>query len=177
MASRPPPRAGIVRLTALLLASLALAACGDDEGPTDAGDPREVVGEDSTGATPPDSGEKPTVEVPDGPPPEELVVDDLVEGEGDAAQPGQTLAVEYVGVLYENGEEFDSSYDRGEPFVFQLGANMVIPGWDEGLEGLREGGRRRLIIPPDLAYGRQGAPPDIGPNETLVFVIDLVDIR
>jgi peptidylprolyl isomerase len=126
-----------------------------------------------------DSGEeltKPVVEVPDGPPPQELEVEDIEAGDGDEAQPGDQLSVQYVGVLYDTGEEFDSSWERGQPFQFQLGSGGVIPGWDQGIEGMKVGGRRQLVIPPDLAYGAQGQPPDIPPNSTLVFVIDLVSV-
>lgn len=119
---------------------------------------------------------KPTVEVPEGPPPEELEIEDLEPGDGAEAQQGDQVSVQYVGVDYESGEEFDSSWDRGEPFGFQLGTGAVIPGWDQGLEGMQEGGRRQLVIPPELAYGSEGAPPDIGPDATLVFVVDLVSI-
>ena len=80
-----------------------------------------------------------------------------------------------MGVNYSNGKEFDSSFDSGQPFTFTLGAGEVIPGWDEGVEGMKVGGRRQLIIPPRLAYGAEGSPPAIGPNETLIFVIDLLD--
>jgi peptidylprolyl isomerase len=166
----------------ILIAVPAVTACGgEDEGSEDAGAattaPAGEAGTSGGDEASADLEEKPEVQVPDGPPPDELEVEDLVEGDGDEAQQGDLLEVEYVGVLYENGSEFDSSWERDEPFAFQLGAGMVIPGWDEGLEGMREGGRRRLTIPPDLAYGEAGAPPDIGPGETLVFVIDLVDLR
>jgi peptidylprolyl isomerase len=87
------------------------------------------------------------------------------------------VSVQYVGVSYLNGRQFDASWDRGEPFAFQLGAGAVIPGWDEGVKGMNVGGRRMLVIPPDLAYGPQGSPPAIGPNETLVFVIDLLGVE
>ena len=83
----------------------------------------------------------------------------------------------YVGVSYSNGKEFDSSFDAGAPIELELGAGMVIPGWDQGIEGMKVGGRRQLVIPPALAYGPQGLPPVIGPNETLVFVIDLLDAK
>ncbi len=134
-------------------------------------------GDDSDGgATTAEVGSKPTVEVPDGPPPKELRIEDLEEGDGPEAETGDRVSVQYVGVDYETGEEFDASWDRGEPFQFQLGSGQVIPGWDEGVVGMKVGGRRELIIPPDLAYGAQGQPPDIGPNATLIFVIDLVSI-
>lgn len=121
--------------------------------------------------------EKPEVKIPDGPPPKELVIEDIEPGEGAAAKRGDTVTVEYVGVDYRSGEEFDESYSRPHPFEFRLGAGAVIRGWDEGIEGMREGGRRKLIIPPRLAYGKRGAPPAIGRNATLVFVVDLVEVE
>lgn len=123
------------------------------------------------------AGDKPEIEVPDGPPPSELQVEDLEEGDGDEATAGDTIEVEYAGVLYENGQEFDSSYERPEPFTFPLGGGQVIPGWDQGLEGMKVGGRRQLTIPAELAYGEAGQPPDIPPNAALVFVVDLVSIQ
>ncbi len=134
-------------------------------------------GDDSPEAFDPDSISKPEVEVPDGPAPKELQINDITEGEGTEANPGDTLTMQYVGVSYSNGEEFDSSWDAGEPFTFQLGAGSVIPGWDQGIAGMKVGGRRELIIPPDLGYGAQGSPPDIKPNETLVFIVDLLDVE
>ena len=122
-------------------------------------------------------GEKPVIEAPDEPPPAELEVEDIIEGDGAAAKEGDTLSVEYVGVLYDTGAEFDSNFGTGSPFQVQLGAGGVIPGWDEGLVGMKEGGRRQLIIPPELAYGPQGQPPDIPPNSTLIFQIDLVSVN
>jgi peptidylprolyl isomerase len=119
---------------------------------------------------------KPTVEVPDGPPPKELVKRDLVEGTGAEAKSGDEITVEYVGVGFESGEEFDASWGR-EPFPLTLGAGEVIAGWDQGIEGMKVGGRRELIIPPDLAYGPEGQPPSIGPNETLIFVVDLLSVK
>ena len=123
-----------------------------------------------------DTGPKPTVEVPKDPPPTQLVVKDLKTGDGAEAKAGDQVSVQYVGVLYDGGKEFDSSFDRGQPFPFQLGSGQVIPGWDQGVEGMKVGGRRELIIPPDLAYGQTGQPPTIPPNATLVFVIDLVSV-
>ena len=114
--------------------------------------------------------------IPSGDPPRKIVVKDIVEGKGPAAKPGDTLTVQYVGKSFSTGQEFDASWDRGQPFTFQLGSGMVIPGWDDGLEGMKAGGRRELVIPPDLGYGSQGSPPAIAPDETLVFVIDLVKI-
>jgi peptidylprolyl isomerase len=120
--------------------------------------------------------EKPEVEIPDGAPPEDLVVEDLEEGDGATAEQGDQVLVDYVGVDYASGKEFDTSFG-GEPFPFALGAGGVIPGWEEGVEGMKVGGRRQLIIPPDLAYGKAGQPPDIKPNSTLVFVIDLLEVQ
>ena len=87
------------------------------------------------------------------------------------------MTVQYVGVAWSAKQQFDSSWDRGEPIMFKLGTGQVIPGWDQGVAGMKVGGRRRLVIPPDLAYGAQGSPPAIGPNETLVFVIDLLGVQ
>jgi FKBP-type peptidyl-prolyl cis-trans isomerase len=123
-----------------------------------------------------DTGPKPTVEVPKGPAPDHLVVTDLKTGDGAEAKAGDQVSVQYVGVLYDGGKQFDSSWDRGQPFDFQLGSGQVIPGWDQGVEGMKVGGRRELIIPPNLGYGAQGQPPTIPANATLVFVIDLVSV-
>jgi FKBP-type peptidyl-prolyl cis-trans isomerase len=123
-----------------------------------------------------DTGPKPTVDVPEGPAPTELVVKDLKTGDGAEAKSGDQVSVQYVGVLYDGGKEFDSSWDRGQPFSFQLGSGQVIPGWDRGVAGMKVGGRRELIIPPELAYGKQGQPPTIPGSATLVFVIDLVSV-
>lgn len=117
---------------------------------------------------------KPNVQIPPGAPPRKLVVRDLKPGRGPAAKAGDQLTVNYVGKAYSTKKEFDNSYDRGQPFPFQLGGGQVIPGWDQGLVGMKVGGRRELVIPPGLGYGSQGSPPAIKPNETLVFVIDLL---
>ena len=179
-------------------AALAPAGCGDDES-----DGSSTVAEGAPPATAPatnapepattdrsarsgastarrlrissDLESKPKVRKPSGRPPSELVVEDVVEGKGPAAKSGDTLTVQYVGVSYSSGKEFDASWDRGQPLEFPVGSGMVIPGWDRGLIGMRPGGRRLLVIPPELGYGPQGAPPDIGPNETLIFVVDLED--
>ncbi|HEX6781555.1 MAG TPA: FKBP-type peptidyl-prolyl cis-trans isomerase [Solirubrobacterales bacterium] len=119
---------------------------------------------------------KPKVTVPSGPPPKKLVTKDLEEGTGAAAKPGDQVSVQYVGVDYDTGKQFDASWDRGEPITFTLGAEEVIQGWDQGLEGMKVGGRRELVIPPGLAYGSQGSGP-IAPNSTLVFVVDLVGLE
>ena len=120
---------------------------------------------------------KPQVEVPDSPPPAELVVEDLVVGEGAEAAAGQQVSVHYVGVAWSNGAEFDSSWDRDEPFEFGLGRGQVIQGRDQGVAGMRVGGRRRLTIPPALGYGSRGAGGVIKGGETLVFVVDLLGTR
>ncbi len=122
-----------------------------------------------------DLGTKPEVPAPTGTPPAELASDDVVVGEGTAAKPGDHVHVHYVGVSFSSGKQFDSSWDRGAPFDFPLGAGRVIKGWDFGVTGMREGGRRTLVIPPELGYGARGMGP-IAPNETLVFVVDLVKV-
>ena len=114
--------------------------------------------------------------MPTGAPPKELEIKELEEGSGAEAKSGDEVTVQYVGVNYKNGKEFDSSWSRNEPYTFPLGAGEVIPGWDQGVEGMKIGGRRELIIPPELAYGETGYPPSIAPNETLVFVIDLLEV-
>ncbi len=133
-------------------------------------------GDDATTSEVP-SGDKPEVSVPDGDPPAELVVEDLTVGDGAEAKSGDQLAVNYVGVLFDTGEEFDSNFGNGAPFEFQLGAGNVIPGWDQGLEGMKVGGRRQLTIPSDLAYGPEGRPPAIPGDSALVFVVDLLTIN
>lgn len=121
--------------------------------------------------------DKPTVEIPDTDAPTDLVLDDLEVGTGPEATPGKQVAVHYVGVAWSDGVTFDNSYDRGEPLVFGLGAGQVIQGWDSGIAGMKVGGRRRITIPPHLGYGARGAGGVIKPNETLVFVCDLVGVR
>lgn len=121
--------------------------------------------------------DQPDVTIPEGPPPTGLEIEDLVVGDGDEARPGQRVAVHYLGVAWSTGSKFDASWDRGEPFEFGLGAGEVIAGWDRGVAGMRVGGRRRLTIPPDLAYGRRGAGGVIKGGETLVFVVDLLGVR
>ena len=108
---------------------------------------------------------------------DELKIEDLKEGTGAEAKAGKTVVVHYVGHGWSTRRQFDSSWDRGDTFDFRLGGGQVIKGWDQGVAGMRVGGRRRLVIPPGLAYGRQGAGGVIGPNETLVFVVDLIDLR
>src|SRR6188508_3017565 len=121
--------------------------------------------------------EKPSVTIPPGEsPPSQLVTEDLEPGTGAEAKAGTTCTMHYVGVSWSTGKQFDASWDRGDTFSFGLGAGQVIKGWDEGVAGMRVGGRRRIVIPPGKAYGRQGAGGVIGPDETLVFVVDLVGV-
>lgn len=120
---------------------------------------------------------KPEVDFPEGPPPTDLQVTDLTTGTGAEATAGNIVQVHYVGVAYSSGEEFDSSWDRGDALAFPLGAQRVIAGWDQGIQGMRVGGRRKLIIPPHLAYGDRGAGNVIKPGETLIFVCDLVAVQ
>lgn len=158
--------------TALVMAVLLLTGCTGDD-PVD-----EPVAGDASESTP---GERPDVEslLPDdrGEPPQELVVDDLAPGDGEAVVAGDVVVVEYVGVRWSDGVVFDASWERGQPFEFELGAGSVIEGWDRGVEGMRIGGRRMLTIPPEQAYGARGAGDLIGPDETLVFVVDLLETR
>jgi len=129
-------------------------------------------------ADPTDLSEKPHVYVPPGEiPPVTLIVEDIVEGDGTEAASGDTVDVHYVGVSWKTRKQFDASWDRGDTFSFRLGAGMVISGWDEGVQGMKVGGRRRLVLPPAKAYGKQGAGGVIGPDETLVFVVDLLGVR
>ena len=121
--------------------------------------------------------DKPEIDFPDGPPPTELQVTEITEGDGAQAEAGSTVSVHYVGVAHSTGEQFDASYDRGSPLQFRLGVGQVISGWDTGVQGMKVGGRRRLVIPPHLAYGDRGAGGVIQPGETLIFVVDLIDVR
>jgi peptidylprolyl isomerase len=120
---------------------------------------------------------KPDVDMVPGPPPQELVITDITVGDGEEAKRGQLVSVHYVGVSHATGAEFDASWNRGEPFQFPLGGGRVIAGWDQGVEGMRVGGRRQLVIPPHLAYGDRGAGGVIKPGETLVFVVDLLGVN
>ncbi len=121
--------------------------------------------------------EKPEIDFPGSPPPDDLQVTDVTAGEGVEATAGKTVSVHYVGVAHSTGEEFDASYNRGEPLSFRLGTGQVISGWDQGVQGMKVGGRRQLVIPPDLGYGDRGAGGVIKPGETLIFVVDLLDVR
>ena len=166
-------RSGPVSVS-LVVGLLVLVGCTDDA----AEEAQEDVQEEAVVSQ--DLGERPVTEglVPaDGTePPAELQVEDLVVGEGESASPGDLLSVQYVGVRWSDGGEFDASWERGQPLEFQLGAGRVISGWEQGLEGMRVGGRRVITIPPELAYGERGAGGVIGPGETLVFVVDLEGI-
>ena len=122
------------------------------------------------------ANDKPTITIPAGNAPAELVKNDLVVGTGDEAVSGRNVSVHYVGVAWSNGRQFDASWDRNEPFEFRLGAGQVISGWDEGVAGMRIGGRRELTIPPHMGYGSTGAGGVIKGNETLVFVVDLLNV-
>jgi peptidylprolyl isomerase len=121
--------------------------------------------------------EKPEIDFPEGDPPAELEIVDLVVGTGDEAKPGQEVTVHYVGVSFSTGEEFDASWNRGDTFAFPLGGGRVIAGWDQGVAGMKVGGRRKLVIPPHLGYGNRGAGARIKPGETLIFVVDLLGVR
>ncbi|MFN8112914.1 MAG: FKBP-type peptidyl-prolyl cis-trans isomerase [Solirubrobacterales bacterium] len=156
----------LVLLVAVVAVVLIVRSGGDDGGSSA-----------DASAVSTDLSKKPDVPVPEGDPPTGLESTDIVEGDGDVAETGDTVKVQYVGVDYATGEQFDASWDNGQPFTFQLGGGQVIPGWDQGVTGMKVGGRRELVIPPDLAYGAQGSPPAIGPDATLVFVIDLLDVK
>ncbi|MEY3033844.1 MAG: hypothetical protein RLZ86_466 [Actinomycetota bacterium] len=119
---------------------------------------------------------KPSITIPEGTPPADLVIDDVTVGDGAEATAGCRPVMHYVGVAWSNGREFDASWDRGQPFSFRLGAGEVIGGWEQGVAGMRVGGRRRLTIPPHLGYGSRGAGGVIAGGETLVFVVDLLDV-
>jgi peptidylprolyl isomerase len=176
----------IARTTTIaLLAALVLgtAACGKSDDTASTTKPAAPAAAPAPTTTAPpkprsiskDLQTKPEIPTPTGSPPTKLVVKDIVKGKGKKAKSGDNVTVQYVGVSYSTGQQFDASWDGGQPFQFQLGAQMVIPGWDQGVAGMKTGGRRGLIIPPDLAYGPQGRP-GIAPNETLVFVIDLLSV-
>lgn len=177
------PRSIAVLLAA---ASLALSACGDErtvkpEEETPAAEQAETTAatEAAEGAVPAvskDLSAKPAIPAPEGTPPSKLIIKDIVVGKGAGLKEGQTATAHYVGTSWSTGAEFDSSWDRGQTAAFPIAQGSVIQGWVDGLEGMKVGGRRELVIPPDLGYGPQGNPPAIAPNETLVFVVDLKKI-
>lgn len=146
------------------------------ESSTKSGESSKESGESAPKASPSKKKTKPTVTVPKGVSPENFATKEIEEGTGPEAKAGDNVTVQYVGVGYDSEEEFDSSWGK-EPFTFTLGAGQVIKGWDQGVEGMKVGGRRELLIPGDLAYGPEGRPPTIGPNETLIFVIDLLAVE
>ena len=123
------------------------------------------------------TSERPIIEPPEGNPPTDLEITEIIVGEGPEAAAGHDVTVHYVGVSWSTGEEFDASWNRGDTFKFGLGAGQVIGGWDQGVQGMKVGGRRQLAIPPHLGYGAQGAGGVIKPNETLIFVVDLIEIH
>jgi peptidylprolyl isomerase len=179
-----------LRLVLTLIAVVAvfgLAACGDDDDSGGGGGSGDQEAEGTGTQTSPspaeaaealkDTSTKPVIPKPTGTPPRKLVKEDIVKGKGPGAKKGDTVVVNYVGLNFSNGREFDASWDSGATFPVQLGTGSVIAGWEKGLIGIKEGGRRKLVIPPELGYGAQGYPPDIPPNETLIFVIDAVSIN
>jgi peptidylprolyl isomerase len=188
--SAPSQRLARARTRALLvLAALAaaalLAGCGGGSsssgtigvGNENKSDETLVKGGETPAVTTPTSGPlatEPKVTPPSGPAPAKLEKKDLIVGTGKEAKAGDTVTVNYVGVLYNGGKEFDASWKRKEPFQFKLGQGQVIKGWDQGVPGMKVGGRRELVIPSELAYGKTGSPPAIPPNAPLVFVIDLL---
>lgn len=172
------------RLTALLAtgaAGLGLAACGSSKAPGVIPAPsagQTTVTVPTTPKPPAQLATKPAVSVPSDCSPKTLQTKDLIPGTGATAATGKSVTVNYVGVLCKTGKEFDSSWKTGKPFApFTLGQGSVIPGWDQGLVGMKVGGRRELVIPPSLAYGATGQPPTIPPNSTLVFVVDLLQVQ
>jgi len=174
------------RLIALfaLVAALVLAGCGEDE--EQGRDPSQGSSQqdpETTETSPAaaaealkDTSVKPEVPRPSGSPPRRLETEEIVRGKGPAARRGDNVLIQYVGVTFSTGEEFDASWDVGRPFPFRLGGGQVIEGWNKGIVGMKKGGRRMLTVPPEQAYGTAGSPPAIGPNETLVFVVDLLEI-
>jgi peptidylprolyl isomerase len=171
-----------IHLPALLAAAaIAVAGCGGGGGKATSAD--IPAGPAPTAPPPPqastnlkDTKTKPAIPKPTGSPPTKLVVKDIVQGKGKAAKKGDQLSMQYVGVTFADGKEFDSSWSSGSPFKFQLGKGSVIKGWDQGLVGIKPGGRRELTIPANLAYGAQGRPPSIPPNSALVFIVDALSV-
>jgi peptidylprolyl isomerase len=169
------------RLALSVVTALALlaSACGSSTTPleiTDSSSTTSSAPESTTTPTPDSLDGKPEIVVPDGPAPTELVIDDLVEGEGNEAAAGDHLVMHYVGVRHSDGGEFDASWNRGTTFDFVLGQGRVIQGWDQGIVGMKEGGRRLLSIPAELAYGDQERGADIPANSALVFLVDLLSV-
>jgi peptidylprolyl isomerase len=166
---------GIV-LTIALCAALAVAGCGG--GSSSSSTASSAESPTTIKWSPPGKfGTKPEVVAPGGKPAKKLESKELIEGTGAEAKAGDNVTVQYVGANSKTGKEFDSSWSRSEPFSFPLGAGEVIAGWDQGVAGMKVGGRRELVIPPELGYGPSGYPPAIPPNETLVFVVDLLAVK
>jgi len=189
---RPHPRASrTLPLLTALAAAILIAGCGGSSSSSSIGINEESksaealaksgatgeAGATGAAATTPTSGplsKEPKVTPPSGPPPSKTVTKEIITGTGPEAKAGESITVNYVGVLYKTGKIFDASWKRNEPFVFTLGRGQVIPGWDNGIPGMKVGGRRELIIPASEAYGAKGSPPTIPPNEALIFVVDLL---
>jgi peptidylprolyl isomerase len=176
------PRLGLA--TATIGAAALIAGCGSsgsstiavgNESPA-ANAVVEKTPESTTGTTPTSGplATEPTITPPKGPAPAKLVTKDIIPGTGAEAKAGESVTVNYVGALYSNGKVFDASWLRKEPFTFTLGQGQVIKGWDQGVAGMHVGGRRELIIPAELAYGKAGSPPKIPPNSPLIFIVDLL---
>ena len=174
-ASRRRFLTGAVIGLVVVAALLAVSYFGGDDDEPEAASTSSTSNTSTTTAGELDRLEKPAVDVPEGEPPAELQTNDLVVGEGEEATRGSSVTMDYVGVTYSGGEEFDASYER-DPLTFTLGFDNIIEGWHQGIEGMHVGGRRQLVIPPDLAYGAEGRPPTIGPDETLVFIVDLLAV-
>lgn len=173
------PKRTLTTPACALLLAIGLAACGGSSkapGVELAPSGGQTSATPATTNVPPALSRKPTVSVPKGPPPSRLVVKDVIKGNGPAASSNGTVTVNYVGVLYTTGKQFDSSWSRNQPFTTPLSSGSVIPGWVQGIQGMKVGGRRELIIPPGLGYGKSGSPPTIPPNSTLVFVVDLLSV-
>jgi peptidylprolyl isomerase len=174
-----------MKLPALMLAlcvALAIAVAGCGGGGSDSSsestgstESNESTKSGESGNT--DTSKKPVVVVPKGLSPKTYAYKEIVKGTGATAKSGDKVTVQYVGVGFDSEKEFDSSWSRNEPFEFNLGAGEVIAGWDKGVAGMKVGGRRELLLPGNLAYGAAGSPPEIGPNETLIFVIDLLAVE
>jgi peptidylprolyl isomerase len=173
-----------IAFLAALLSALLIAGCGDDS--EDEAPAQSAATEEAQPAfdakvfaesVPDDLESKPQVPQLAGPPATEFEAIDVVEGDGKEAKSGDTVSMQYVGVSWSTNQEFDASWDRGQAFETPIGQGQVIQGWDEGVPGMKEGGRRLLVIPPEMGYGAQGSPPAIGPNETLVFVVDLLKVK
>jgi len=183
------------RFFLIILACLAVAAagCGGDSSSTaptplekqEAAEAKEAVEEKKEAKEEEarvkqeekEAAELPDPKVPSGSPPKELEIKDLKAGSGAAAKPGDEVSVDYVGVVFKTKERFDANWESGEPFTFKLGAQEVIKGWDQGIQGMKVGGERELIIPPSLAYGPEAIYPNIPAYSTLVFLVKLVDLK